>query len=186
MAKYCEEILGDYLLKRQLDSVPVSPFIGFYSWFFRITSLVHYYINLRVFHYIEHASMDWVGSTCYTYVKWLRLNSSLKLLRVITQFSARFGHIWELLPLRINAVTFLRVVELLWLAFMPIFSNCSNCMFLLVFDFCLFLYVLLDFAYVISILVRVTVKSKYLLKAYNKRIRTVQWGYMQYRINTKT
>ena len=29
-------------------------------------------------------------------------------------------------------------------------------------------------------------KSKYLLKAYNKRIRTVQCGYMQYRINTKT
>ena len=29
-------------------------------------------------------------------------------------------------------------------------------------------------------------KSKYLLKAYNKRIRTVQCGYMQYGINTKT
>ena len=32
----------------------------------------------------------------------------------------------------------------------------------------------------------IKVKSKYLLKAYNKRIRTVQCGYMQYRINTKT
>jgi len=59
MAKYCEEILGDYLLKRPLDNVPVF-FFNFCGLALEVNYYLHYVVALcAVYEIIFICSVFW-------------------------------------------------------------------------------------------------------------------------------